>query len=90
MVLHTGERWAQEAGDIPDKSWCPICKEWVIPDWDVDENHRQLEWCPSCDNDKFFDEEKEGWYCPGCEEYKENYEVTNEETCVHCKGECIA
>ena len=48
MVLHTGERWAQEAGDEPDLSWCPWCQEWVKPDSERDEDGTYGEWCRQC------------------------------------------
>lgn len=48
MIRHTGERWALDAGEEPDILWCPSCREWVGPEWDIDEDNRYNEWCPFC------------------------------------------
>lgn len=70
MTLHTGERWAQEAGDEPQTKWCPECAEYVTPEYDWDEDDHYSEWCPFCDCTDLAENEDAGWNgCIHCGEH---------------------
>jgi hypothetical protein len=65
MVLHTGERWALEAGEEPDMSYCPNCEEWVEPDWEKDEDGIFVEWCRWCNKSDLRDSEEADFFEDG-------------------------
>ena len=56
MTHHTGEQWSWQAGIEPDTRWCRACQEWVIPDFDTDEDGKYSEWCCFCGGDLVDDE----------------------------------